>query len=182
MINFLSVVQTPAPAPQALDLKATEILGVIGFVMSVVSAAIAWRNQRKRMRLSVLDYIYGDSFVSVFILVENLSRLPIAITSILIEDRGGKMNCCEIEPVKVKVFTSRTGKEITSQEIFKTIALPVQLQPLGAQNGYLEFRRISSKPLTPGTGVSFQINTNRGQINKTITLGEMGGFLRPDNM
>lgn len=150
----------------------TLALSIFGSVGTLISWLYLLVRQMKNIDIRVIEHNFTEQSILVYLLFENKSRLPIAITDIVLVQDSKTIHC---EPIPTLAFqaTKRVNNEIVEQIRDYTLGLPIQLETLGAKSGYVYFevpptgQQISSKSLT------VQICTNRGKpIQKILQLSD----------
>lgn len=77
-----------------------------------------------------------------FVYIENKSRLPIAITRIVLLSGENEVDCVPF-PTWVLDDTRRSGKEIISRKSYYSMQMPIAISALGAVSGYVFFNQIN---------------------------------------
>lgn len=153
------------------------ILGILGFVGSVINLIYTFVINRKKLNLwiggyGVKHYFNGDEFATVRYRIDNLSQAPITITRIkLVVD--GKAYDSYFVPELADKREIKQGDEITYCQTIATDVVPINLDSLASKGGFLGFA-IPRGILSNGqTNLTFEICTNRGKaIQKKTTLNE----------
>jgi len=156
------------------------VISILAFIMSLLTWVHTWVCQRKRIRLSIIQYVQIDCWHILFMSIENLSRIPISISTIYAITENGKCVACKLIPETVLDITNRRGKEITSHEIRKSAQFPISISSLGGLSEYVVFEDHQNIfPIAP-TEAIFQVCTNRGRAMKMKLL--IGPPASPEEM
>lgn len=160
----------------------TGIAAIAAFCVSVYNFIVSFNSSRKRV-LMRFDGIYANTsainfkgvrckIVKIHYSFANKSQLPIAVTRIrLIID--GEYYDSEPRPYIVERFTNSMNGELYNQDIIKSTILPIHLDALGAQSGYLAFLIPQGMMSENETTLNFEICTNRGKaVQMTFLLHE----------
>jgi len=141
------------------------IIGTLGTVYTLISTLIF---QRKSLRIEVLGFSVNPDRADglMYITVENLSRLPIAITSIEIVFSDVFIPCSH-ESVRIGEHIRRIGGETVERGPHYSINFPIKLSSLGASSGYLHFDNIPRTLSELPKEVTLQVQTNRGSVKKS---------------
>ena len=137
------------------------VISGLAFVMSLSNWIHTWVTQRKKLRISISQY-QGNVKCNLFYLaIENLSRLPIAISRIILIVDGKEYECTAV-PKKAVEVVSKTGGVENSRRIYESLAMPISLTSLGSAHGYIPFEENQQVFPPPPTVVTFRVYTNRG--------------------
>lgn len=146
----------------------TFVLAVIGSVGTIISWFFYWATTRRHVEVEIFDYSsHWGRIAQLFIHFQNQSRSPICIVSVSLLFNGKEV-CCELVPKKIR---------LEGDELLKTPMFPLNL--LGKQGSlcFLEFVGFEHIELVPGSNLVLLINTNRGQIRKSVTLSNTSRYL-----
>ena len=146
----------------------TFALSIFGATGTILTWVISTIKHRKNIKLSVIDYNSWKNINQFFITIQNKSHSKISISSIQIV-HNKQLICCELEP---KIIKSRTNAPATYTPQF-----PLNINGMEGFSVYLEFINCQDMLLTHGKTVDFQVYTNRGQIKKSIILGDISHYL-----
>ena len=148
------------------------IIAVAAFVLSLYLSISKIYSRRKNLSMRINDYAKPQKNVAqFFISLEHHASAPLSLSSIqlLVADTW---ITCELEPIRIKEFTSGDYKRLSLTQEF-----PLNLTSYGGASLYIEFLNVQGIPLDRGITVSFRINSSRGLINKTVTLGNTAHYL-----
>ena len=141
------------------------IIGAIGSISSWIYMAVA---NRKNVSFEIVDYAsHFKEIKQLFVFLQNKSSIPIVITSIQFR-LGNRQYPCELIPKKILEKADR---------VYSTPMFPINLSPHYGESFFLEFINCQDILLAPENTVYFVIYTNRGVINKSLTLGETSHYL-----
>lgn len=151
----------------------TLALSIFGSVGTLASFLFSVLKNRKNINVEIVGRRFSDnpSFLLVYTLFENNSRLPISITGISVK-LDSIWYPCEKIPIVTLTETTRQNGEITSHHEHRSLSFPIFITGLGGTSGYVyfEFPESSLSPNT--THLNFLISTNRGKaIEKKLSLG-----------
>ena len=148
-----------------------DLAAIAGFLLSVLNLILTLRQNHKKLNIRFGDS--GDGVTTsrgtvfkIHYSIENMSRLPIAITRIRIQ-AAGKLYDCERLPYVIEESTRRVGKEIIDRTVLKSATLPINLPALGAESGFLVFLVPPNTLSEHDKDLIFQICTNRGKAIQT---------------
>lgn len=144
------------------NITLTDFLSVCAFVMSLSSwiyTAISNR-QKLAFRIHEAKNIPGGSIF--FMQIENLSRMPVAVTRIQLEMQGEFFDCVAI-PTFIMGATTKAGTQVVGDTAFYSMQIPIELASLGAVSGYIFFDTPQAVLPAESTTASFLIHTNRGK-------------------
>ena len=146
--------------------KLANIAGVLGFFMALGTWAHTLLYQRRNLKISITHYDKQRRYLVFYLLIENLSRLPITISRIGITSANGTALECNLIP-KIVVETTTTRKEeITKHEVLKSFNFPISLSELGGTSGFVVFEDHQDIFRDSSTVWNFQVYTNRGRALK----------------
>lgn len=134
------------------------IIGTAGTVYTIISTIFF---QRKKLRIAIHSLHVNESFCTMFVSIENLSRLPIAISSVSV-CLYDNVYPCHVDSVKVAEVTTRSGNVVNNVRPYYSMSLPISLSSLAGISGYLHFDNIPGKLLRSSTELTVQVATNRG--------------------
>lgn len=154
-----------------------DVLGVVGFLFSVVNFIYFFVIRMKKLRFvfstyGIRDYFDSSDIVMVRLQIDNLSQLPISITRIQLLRNEKSFDSYHYRQ-KAAEFKTVAGDRIISEDSTYTTVLPINLSPLGAYSGFLAF--VVPRDTLPRheKSLTFRICTNRGRaIQKTFELHE----------
>lgn len=152
--------------------KVTFWIAVIGFFMSLSTWVKDLITQRVRLRARIVGCFELDQwdrpFLYLYLLIENLSRLPVSITNVLLAVDDAEMPCQAISELAYSL-TETSGDDVTRRHEVYTDGLPVQLPTLGAQRVLLCFPNLPHAFPRDATQATLEVRTNRGNP-KQMTL------------
>lgn len=144
-----------------------DMAGVLGFILSVAGWIYTWVKNRKKIKISILDIKSYEDVTFLFMVFENKSRLPVAITRVALM-MGNRTVECTPMPTEICKKTHKDEKgNIISIDIEKSMQIPIQLQELGAVSGQILFENLEELPEASATSLNFLIATNRGKAFQT---------------
>lgn len=145
------------------------LLAILAFIGSAGLYLKAFLDSRRKVSLSVNDYKRYDDIgvVQFFVLLQNNSSKPLCISSIAIK-QPSDIQTCELIPKPIR------GIE---PNMIKTPWFPLNLSPHEGVLHYLEFLYCEDIELGRDKTVAFQIHTNRGMVEKAVTLGNISYYL-----
>ncbi len=143
------------------------IFGILGFVMSGLIFLIRLFSRRKKIDLQVYDYTKHSYVIQLFVNIQNNSYSSICIHSISLVN-GDSSFSCELIPKKIKG---------SGDDLIKTPMFPLNLSPRHGFQCFLEFLFCEEIQLAPDKTLDLKIHTNRGVINKSLTLGNTSHYL-----
>lgn len=149
----------------------TFLFSVIGFFGTATGWIYYWITTRKKIDITIFDYSspFG-SIAQFFVHFQNQSHSPICIVSIDLVHSSKKI-CCELIPKKIRG---------TERDMLKTPMFPINLYGKQGYLCFLEFVNCEHIQLAPGNTVVFLINTNRGQVRKSVILSKTSRYLHID--
>lgn len=152
-----------------------DIIGIIGFILSLINFVYVLENNRKKLNIrfgdmNVSDYYEGKDVLKVHFSFENESQLPISITRIQLVIEKELYDCLRL-PVIIEEVTRKRGTEIYDRDLIKSIPVPINLDSLSAESGFLAFSISQGKLSKNEKVLTFRICTNRGKaIQKSFLL------------
>ncbi len=146
----------------------TGILGILGFVISLINFIIIIHSRYLKFTVFFGDYGFTavtsdkDAMVIEF-RIDNNSELPLSITRI--QFKSGK-NFSDTYPMPLKAgeITYSTMLGVYHRSISETTLPPINLAPLGSAGGYLAFPIHRGILPTDEKYLTFRIYTNRGKV------------------
>ena len=114
-------------------------IAVAGFLMSLATWILTFLSQRKNIGIRITECKSDDEITLCFVHIENKSRLPIAITRIVLLSGENEVDCVPF-PTWVLDDTRRSGKEIISRKSYYSMQMPIAISALGAVSGYVLFQ------------------------------------------
>ena len=144
---------------------AIDIVGVLGFCLSLFLVVREYAKQRENYRIEIVDYSTPLSTCLFLVCIENLASVPLVITEIVYD--GAR---CELVPRRISTTASHDNPTFTPQ-------FPLSVPAGGASYCYIEFLHETRSPLDPGKAVTFQIRTTRKLERKTVVLGSTSHYL-----
>ena len=136
-------------------------IAVAGFLMSLATWIHTFLSQRKNIRIRITECKSDDEITLCFVHIENKSRLPIAITRIVLLSEQNEVDCVPF-PTWGLDDTRRSGKEIISRKSYYSMQMPIAISALGAVSGYVLFQ--SDQRMIPDDAklLNLKVYTNRG--------------------
>lgn len=158
----------------------TTAITVVTFFLTAAQLLHSFFTCRKAITVRVLEFCPRDEAVYFLVSFENNSRLPIAITRIILDVDGG-VDCI---PISKWIGTNQRShtehhndgsveKVVEWQNVRYTLSIPISLPGLGAVSGDVWFD-VSQSSLPPvPKQLSFLVHTNRGRLRRmTLQLPE----------
>lgn len=144
------------------NITLTDFLAACGFAMSLSTWIYTAMSNRQKLsfRIHEAKNITGGSIF--FMQIENLSRIPVAVTRIQLEICGQFFDCIAI-PTFIMGTTDRVGSEVVGEKAFYSMQIPIEISSLGAVSGYIFFDNPQAVLPADSTAVNFLIHTNRGK-------------------
>lgn len=152
------------------------ILGILGFVISLVNLIHYFLTRRMNLEIKIIEFAlreYSDDKKRIFLHYQanNKSTLPIAITDIQLIVRGTYYNE-DYNTHRVLDYESKRKDRIEYVPTYND-HLPITLPEFSSHAGYLVFVIPQDIAQDVGTGLTFQIRTNRcKELQKTFALNE----------
>ena len=146
----------------------TFFLAVIGSIGSICEFLYHFIVSRKHLDFEILDFRATYQPLQLFIYVQNQSKAPITISCVSIRYENHEYYC-EVVPKKVRSI---------DDYFFYTPDFPLNLTPLMGYQFFLEFVGFPEKALNPDSTVDVLIYTNRGVVEKFLTLHNRAGYWR----
>lgn len=143
----------------------TFLIAVAGFAMSMASWVHTFVTQRKKFDVEIVAAKSYADVTYLHLIIQNKSRLPVAITRISLLLNGMWFNCTPI-PVMVSATERKRGSEVIKRTEEYSTALPIQLSSLGATNCLVLFEGLPYLPSDDATHLTLSIYTNRGKAVK----------------
>lgn len=151
------------------------VLGIIGFIFSLINFVYFFiirkkhliikfgeygiRNFRDDKKLLIIDYRF-----------DNASQLPISITNVQILIDNKFFDCYNRKTLAEEMVRKSNGI-IIGRNISYTDKMPINLNSLASQSGFLAFPIPQDKLSVGEKSLNFRICTNRGKaIQKTFVL------------
>lgn len=153
------------------------ILGILGFLLSMVNLGILFFSRRKKLTICFDSYFVKKNYTRGDMIVvkyrfDNHSELPLSITRIQLVI-GNKMIDIYSFPIIAAHSEYKTNNEVYHRNIKETDVPPLNLPPLGSIGGYLAFQVPRDTMSDNEKSLTFRICTNRGKaIQKTFALRE----------
>lgn len=151
------------------------ILGILGFIMSLLNAIYFFRSHRIAINMYIDKYVLKsfsneEQAVCPLFLIENMSQLPISITRIRLIFNSKKYDAFRLRRIMQQVI-NKSNNEIYDRQIEYTNLLPINLSSLEAFSGYLAFLVPRDTVSEQEKYLTFEICTNRGKaFQKTFLL------------
>lgn len=142
-------------------------IAVVSFFMSLASWIKDFITQRKHIECKILEIKSYQDITFFRMIIENRSRLPIAIARMILVVNDKKFDCT-LKPTIISEQVRRVRKEVIDRKTEFSQAFPIQLLELGAINGIILFEKMQELPENSATHLTFLISTNRGNPMKMI--------------
>ena len=143
--------------------KVTFCIAAAGFIMSLATWIKDLVSQRKNIKGKILNIKSDKNLTVISLLVENRSRLPIAISQIILHLSEAKYPCTPL-PVLVCEHTKERRGEVYERRMEYSTQLPIQIEGLGATTACVLFDQMKQLPSDHAKTVTLSIGTNRGKI------------------
>lgn len=140
-------------------------ISTISFFMSLTTWIRVFVTERKRLRFSVQVFQSKGNIAYMSLMIENISRLPIAISQISLCQGGKKINCAPF-PKEVITGTKKVDGKIIEKPPKCSAALPIQLAGLSSTSCIVLFEGIPEEILPTSTHLNFEVSSNRGKATK----------------
>ncbi len=146
----------------------TLAIAIFGALGTLLTWFFNFIHSRKNIDLRIIKISKFENQLTMYLSIQNKSRIPISINSISLLSDGVYYPC---DIISHPAFTVSYQNNCT--DIF-TIPFPVNLGSLTGTSGYIEFD-ISSKVLKPlSTPLTVQVSTNRGKaIEKKLHFEDL---------
>ena len=141
-------------------------ISIISFLMSFASWVRTFITEMNRLRFSIQSFHSKGSTAYMFLMIENRSRLPVAISQISLIIDGKSVNC---EPFSKEVITGtkKVKKNTVETTPMCSAPLPIQIAGLSSMSCIVLFEDIPSEIPSLSTHLNFEVSTNRGRKAKT---------------
>ena len=143
------------------------VLSITAFVMSAFLSVSKFLSARRNIKIVIYDYSQPLGTVQFFIHFQNMASSNVSIQSISIIENEREYPC-ELIPKKIRGSDS---------ELLKSTDFPIFLCPDQGYLCFLEFVSCRDIQLVPGKKVDLRIYSNRGPINRSVTLGNTSHYL-----
>ena len=143
------------------------VLSIMAFVMSAFLSVSKFLSECQNISVIIHDYSQPLGTVQFFIHFQNMASSNISIHSVSIIENSHEYPC-ELIPKKIREFDS---------EMLKSTEFPIFLCPDQGYLCFLEFVSCQNIQLVPGKTVVLRIYSNRGQINRSVILGNTSHYL-----
>lgn len=145
-------------------------ISVISFLMSLTSWIRVFFVERKNIRLSIQFFRKKNRTAYMYLMIENKSRLPIAVSNIEMVQGNKKIGCVQISKEVITNIKKAGGKIIGISPVYST-QLPVQMSGLSAVSCIVLFEDIPLEIPPTSTHLNFEVSTNRGKkVKKKLQL------------
>ena len=140
----------------------TFVIAVASLFLSILIWIKDLVSQRRKLlgRILVIES-YADC-IFFDLLLENRSRLPIAITQIELFING-KYNLCSQIPKIVSEHTRKKGHDVIERITKRSVQLPIQISGLGANESIILFENLKESLSIDATNLTIRVSTNRGR-------------------
>ena len=141
-------------------------ISVISFIMSAASWVRTFIVERKCLRFSVQSFHSSGHTAYMFLMIENCSRLPVAVSQISMNLDKEIINCVPFETEVITGTKTISGKVVEKPPMCSA-PLPIQLAGLSSTTCIVLFEDIPSEIPRLATHLNFEVLTNRGMKVKT---------------
>jgi len=142
---------------------ALAIVSIAAFVMSATTCVLTFINNRKKLNIYIYEYQRADKAHNFRFGFENESRVPITINRMFLFVENQKFENKPVSSLVQKMVYHDGGVN----NLF-SMDFPIAIPALGAQKGIVVFGKCPIEIPECATQLTFQVNTNRGMINKMI--------------
>ncbi len=144
-----------------------DIIGIVGFLISLINVIYCIICNRKKLvfnfgNYGVESHIKNQKLFIIYYRVDNLSQKPISITRIQLSINDSLFES-EPRPHKAEEQFWSKGDRVYHEIITDTKVLPINLDSLASESGYIAFAIPQDISLTPEKSLTFRICTNRGR-------------------
>lgn len=134
--------------------------------MSFASWVRTFVTERNRLRFSIQSF-HSKGFTSyMFLMIENRSRLPVAISQISMIVSGKRVNCVPFAKEVISGIKKVNGNSVEKPPMCSA-PIPIQLSGLSSTSCIVLFEGIPSEIPRTATHLNFEVSTNRGRKAKT---------------
>lgn len=140
----------------------TQIIAIVGFLISIYNLAISVMTQRKNFDIRIYGIKSYKDVTFLNIGIENKSRLAIAITQMILICGEERIPCTAV-PTLVCTNTLREGNNIISMKQTFSSPLPLTVSGMAAQSALVLFENMKELPADEATSLTVEVCTNRGQ-------------------
>ena len=154
------------------------ILGILGFIISLINLIHYFAIRRVNLDISFLkysvnDYTYGNERIFVQYRFDNKSQLPITITDIQLIINN-KSYLSDYLPHEIFSYCKRSKGEIVDYHPKYNDKLPINLNELSSRSDFLVFVVPQGTLKEDEKQLTFQIRTNRHmEARRTFALNEL---------
>lgn len=152
------------------------IISALALVISLYNFFASIIKNRAKIEFSIVDYETYGKTARFFVLIENLSQLPVTISKVTLIIDGERQADCNLKKKTIETFQFMGRSETIDSADF-----PIHLTVLNSQYAYVDFDKCPDMKLSPGKVLSFQIHSNRLVAKKKITLEQKRNYLRRRN-
>ena len=143
----------------------TLALSIIGSAGTVITWIVSYVKSRKNLSVKIVKLLRSKNIMILYIMINNKSRLPIAIESLSITYKD-KIFPCALIPKKTFERTTKTGSVIKENKSYYTLQLPIYLPSLGGTSGYFLFDIPEEVSQNLSTPLTVLIHSNRGKATE----------------
>lgn len=155
----------------------TTAISFAAFILSVGQLLYSLMTSRRAITIRILEYCPREEATYFLVSVENRSRLPIAITRIILDVDAG-VDCAATPKwigterhTKTEHLSDGNWTKIVDGEYVRySLALPICLPSLGAVSGDVWFDVGKASLPLDATHLNFRVHTNRGRLRKRRLL------------
>ena len=140
----------------------TQIIAIVGFLISIYNLTISVMTQRKNFDIRIYGIKSYKDVTFLNIGVENKSRLAIAITQITLLYGDERIPCTAV-PTLVCTNTLREGNSVISVKQTFSSPLPLTVSGMTAQSALVLFENMKELPADEATFLTVEVCTNRGR-------------------
>lgn len=149
----------------------TLFLSIIGSIGTLSTFVISFLNKRKKLHISVSNVSYSKEQRILFVPItfENRSQLPIAVTDVILVNKGHQYFHLPY-PRQVSCYTHTIGNEVVDRINTYNANLPIDISQLSAKSGYFLFDIPTGVSQTLETDTFLLIHSTRGKVMKIELL------------
>lgn len=137
-------------------------IAVIGFIMSTATWISTLASKRRNLKGKILKIKSYADITYIYLLLENRSSLPIAVTQIILHQELEDNQCSPL-PTEVSHHIYRDGDAIYHCRAELSTQLPIQIPSLSAMTALVLFERLTQLPPDDATHLNLEVLTNRGK-------------------
>lgn len=173
MIELLTIDQIPNTPNVDIWTIISGILGIAGFIISLINLIHYFISHRVHLEITFLEYadrhyVKGNKRLLVHYQINNKSQLPVSITDIRVLVNN-KLYTEDYDTHEILSY-KHTGKDINEYVPTYNEHLPINLDCLHSHSGYIVFSIPEDVFPEIDKGLTFQIRTNRNKVIQTKFL------------